>query len=105
MAGWFIYGAAQQAERCANKFERNHYRRIRRLLPKPLGFMITFPSFNAATITAWNNDNNNYMANASAIQSRLLNDLTMSGMGLPVSFNLLPGIEGRSNSDFTLGQP
>ncbi|MGA9110651.1 MAG: filamentous haemagglutinin family protein [Smithella sp.] len=58
-------------------------------------------TINAATITAWNNDNNNYMANASAIQSRLLNNLTMSGWGAG-EFNLLPGIEARSNSNITL---
>ena len=58
-------------------------------------------TINAATIAAWNNDNNNYMANASAIQSRLLSNLTMSGWGAG-EFNLLPGIEARSNSNITL---
>ena len=58
-------------------------------------------TINAATIAAWNSDNANYMANASAIQSRLLNDLTMSGWGAG-EFNLLPGIEVRSSSNITL---
>jgi filamentous hemagglutinin family protein len=58
-------------------------------------------TINNTTVATWNSDNKNYMANAAAIQSRLLNNLTMSGWNTG-QFNLLPGIEARSNSDMTL---
>ncbi len=58
-------------------------------------------TINAATIATWNSDNISYMANAAAIQSRLLQNLTMQGWNTG-QFNFLPGIEARSNSDMTL---